>query len=465
MIKVDNRKKTDVDSPTSDVIDTEMHEVKMRVFSDPDLYDEEMRKVFGKAWLLIAHESEIPAKGDFVTRDMGGDKVIVARGRNGEIHVSLNVCPHRGMRVCMTEEGNAPTFRCIYHGWAFRHDGSFMGAPIPKEKMEGDMRDKSELGLQQAKVAIYGGFVFACWDHESSFDDWLGEYKFYTDALFERTINGMELLGPPQKAMIQANWKTAGEQFAGDGYHTLTLHRSLMDLGRIGGSNKDTGEAEKVSPGMYAVEISANGHGMRMIPPYRTLRALIGTKKEGLTPMEQLAEFPPPGITQEMLPELEKRLSPEQLWLLAEHGPAVGGMFPNVGFLWFYHQQVDGTVTPRMGLHTFLPRGPDKFEFWTWILAEKDTPEEVKQQMMEASVQSLGNTGMTEMDDAETWPHMQEAAKGPIGSEQTIKYQAIAGESRPDDWPEAAGGHVYNGFTKDDNQWNWWMRWKEMMDS
>jgi nitrite reductase/ring-hydroxylating ferredoxin subunit len=450
---------------TSDLIDVQTREVKMRAFSDESVYDTEMRKVFGQAWLLLAHESEIPKAGNFVVRDMGGDRVIVSRDSKGDIHVLLNVCPHRGMRVCMTEEGHAPAFQCMYHGWTFRHDGRFVGAPIPREQMQGDVLDKSELGLKPARVHLYGGLVFATWNMDGpSFDAWLGDYKFYTDALFLRTKSGIEMLGPPQKALIQANWKTAGEQFAGDGYHTLTLHRSLMELGRVGGT-AESAESEKVAPGMYAVEISANGHGMRMIPPYKTLKSLIGKQPTGISVMEQLELLPPPGLTRQMVPQLKERLSDDQLWLLAQHPPSAGGMFPNVGFLWFYTQQLDGTIVPRMGIHTFVPRGPHQFEYWTWVFAEKDAPEELKQKMLEASVQSLGNTGMTEMDDAETWPHIQEAARGPVGRDRTIKYQALAGENRPADWPPSAGGHVYNGFSKDDNQWNWWLRWRELMDA
>ena len=446
------------------LVDLDKHEVRMRVFSDNAVYEEEMDKIFGKAWLIVAHESEIPQTGDFVVRDMGSDKVIVARAADGGISVVLNVCPHRGMRVCLTEEGNAPVFRCIYHGWGFRHDGSFIGAPIPKEKMEGEGVDKSGLGLKRARVTLYGGLVFATWNESGSLDEFLGDYKFYTDTLFLRTKAGMELLGPPQKATINANWKTAGEQSAGDGFHTLTLHRSLMELGRIGGTG-DTEMNEKIAPAMYAVEVSANGHGCRLIPPYKSLRSLIGKKNDELSVDEELTHLPPPGLTPEMVPELKTHLSDDQLWVLANNPPAAGGIFPNIGFLWLYTQQLDGTLGARMALHTFVPRGPDKFEFWTWAFAEKDAPELFKQKMLEATVQSLGNTGMTELDDAETWPHMQQSARGAVGRDLTIKYQAIAGENRPTKWPASAGGLVFEGFSKDDTQWQWWLKWKELMDA
>jgi nitrite reductase/ring-hydroxylating ferredoxin subunit len=120
-----------------DLIMRDSNEVSLRVMSDKELYDIEMERVFAKTWLLLAHDSEIPNSGDFVVRDMAEDNVIIARDREGNVNVSLNVCPHRGMRVCTAEAGNKPIHQCIYHGWAFKPDGDFIGAPVEREKIHG----------------------------------------------------------------------------------------------------------------------------------------------------------------------------------------------------------------------------------------------------------------------------------------------------------------------------------------
>src|SRR3546814_5528543 len=74
----------------------------------------------------------------------------------------------------------AQAHRCIYHGWAFRPDGSFIGAPIEKEQMHGNKRSKEELGLKKAQVHLYGGLIFATWNIDGpSFDAFLGDAKFY----------------------------------------------------------------------------------------------------------------------------------------------------------------------------------------------------------------------------------------------------------------------------------------------
>ena len=154
-----------------DLIMRSTNEVSLRVMTDKELYSHEMDRIFGKTWLLLGHESEIPKAGDFIVRDMAEDNVIVARGREGDVHVSLNVCPHRGMRVCLGEAGNKAIHQCIYHGWAFRPNGDFIGAPIEKEKMHGNDVDKATLGLKKARVHLYGGLIFATWNIDGpSFD-------------------------------------------------------------------------------------------------------------------------------------------------------------------------------------------------------------------------------------------------------------------------------------------------------
>jgi len=86
-----------------DLIMRETREVSLAVMNDEELYQWELENLFGMGWNLLGHESEIPDANDYVVRPMGEDLVIVARDRQGQIHVSLNVCPHRGMHVCTAE--------------------------------------------------------------------------------------------------------------------------------------------------------------------------------------------------------------------------------------------------------------------------------------------------------------------------------------------------------------------------
>jgi phenylpropionate dioxygenase-like ring-hydroxylating dioxygenase large terminal subunit len=443
-----------------ELINVGMHEVSMRVMNDPEIHRLEMERIFSKTWLLLGHESEIPKSGDFVVREMGEDNVIVARDRSGDIHVSLNVCPHRGMRVCTAEAGNAPAHKCIYHGWAFRPNGDFIGAPIEKQQMHGSQRPKSELGLKKARVHLYGGMIFATWNIDGpSFDDFLGDAKFYFDQLFCRTDAGLELLGPPQRFIIPANWKIASEQSASDGFHTLTLHRSLMEGGIMGGT------AESIydnAPGMYGVDVSsAEGHSLRCLEAAQTFKMFSDVSFEGKTVEERLHMLPPPGITKELIPQLFKNLSADQVEMLATIPPQVGGMFPNVLVLFIFAPRTDGGSSGALALHTYMPKGPNQFEFVNYIFAEKDAPEQVKRDMLQNAILNSGTSGVIEQDDADTWPQIFRNTHGAMSRTMTLKYQALSGNIKPDGWK--GPGMTYPGFTKDDTQWNWWLNYHRLM--
>jgi phenylpropionate dioxygenase-like ring-hydroxylating dioxygenase large terminal subunit len=445
-----------------DLINTERNEVSLRVMSDEELYKIEMERVFAKTWLLLAHNTEIPKAGDFVVRDMAEDQVIVSRDRSGDINVVLNVCPHRGMKVCSAEAGNAHAHRCIYHGWAFKPNGDFIGAPVEREKMHGEMTPKSELGLKKARVHVYGGLIFATWNIDGpSFDEFLGESKFYFDQLFCRTDSGLEMLGPPQRFIVPCNWKIPSEQSASDGFHTLTLHRSLMEGGIMGGTAESIYDA---APGMYGVDVSCEqGHSLRCLEAAQTFKMFSDISFEGKTVDERLHLLTPPGITPELIPQLHKNLSPDQVEMLATIPPQVGGMFPNVLVLFIFAPRSDGGSSGALALHTYVPRGPDKVEFLNFIFAEKDAPEQVKRDMLQNAVQQSGTSGTIEQDDADTWPQIMRNSRGAISKTMTLKYQALHGHEKPEGWK--GGGLLYPGFTKDDTQWNWWLAYRKLMNT
>ena len=446
-----------------DLVNVNTREVQMRALSDPELYELEMERIFGKIWVFLGHESEIPNSGDFVTRDMGSDSVLVTRDKSGEVHVLLNLCTHRGMRVSTLDAGNTQIHTCIYHGWAFRPNGAFLGAPVEKETMHGKMMSKEELWLKKARVTLYGGLIFATWNIDGpSFEEFLGDAKWYYDILFKRTDKGMEVLGPPQRFTVRANWKAAGEQSAADGYHTLTLHRWLGEVGNYSKKGEGEGSGGDLSPEMYGVEVSSpHGHALRCIDLGRKIRRMTGLDPDVLSVDEKLNALPPAGMTKEMVEQLKRNLTPEQLHVQTSMPPQVGGIFPNVLFGFVYIPQADGSVVGSMTMHAYVPKGPDKLEFVNWIFAEKDAPQELRDKMLRQTIQLFGTSGMVEQDDSDTWPHMTLAAKGAQGKKMTLKYQAVYETGAPKGWP--GPGIVNEGFTKDDTQWHWWLYWRQLM--
>ena len=101
--------------------------VHTRIYTDPQIFKDEMRGIFERTWVYVAHESEVLHTGDYLTTSIGRQPVIVSRSEDNSIHVLLNVCRHRGNAVCRQERGNSNFFRCPYHGWLYSNSGKLMG--------------------------------------------------------------------------------------------------------------------------------------------------------------------------------------------------------------------------------------------------------------------------------------------------------------------------------------------------
>ena len=112
-----------------DFFDANTGIIDRRMFTDEAIYQEELKKIFGRAWNFVCHQSQIPESGDYFMNWIGEDEVIVVRDREGKVNVLLNSCPHRGNTVCRAELGNTRSFFCSYHGWNFDLNGSLIGMP------------------------------------------------------------------------------------------------------------------------------------------------------------------------------------------------------------------------------------------------------------------------------------------------------------------------------------------------
>src|SRR6266700_3329337 len=206
------------------VIDPATSKLDRRIFSDQAVYDEEMEKIFGRAWLMIGHESLVPVVDDFFHTYMGEDPVILTRDGQGRLHALLNMCRHRGNRVVRCDDGNAKRFMCTYHGWTYRNDGALDHVPGESEAYY-DVLDTASLGLIEARVETYAGIVFATWAKDApSLDDYLGDARWYLDTVFNRRDGGMQALGP-MKWLEPVNWKTLVDNCS-DNYHVPTSHLS-----------------------------------------------------------------------------------------------------------------------------------------------------------------------------------------------------------------------------------------------
>ena len=326
----------------SELVNVEEGLVSPHVFVDPEIHRLELERVFARSWLYVAHESEIPGAGDFVTRVMGEDPVVVWRGQDGEIRVFLNVCRHRGRRVCGEEMGKAANFQCPYHGWTYGNRGELISVPFFKH-YHGRL-DKGSLGLYQApQVDSYHGLIFANWEEGSeSLSDYLGEVKWVLDLLFGRT-DGIEVKGPPMRWVVDGNWKLGAGNFAGDTAHLSTTHGFSAAL-----SAEDKQRGQRLS---YKLT-TEKGHAV----------SLVGFAGEFNL-----------GLPENLWPEMECHLSREQLHMIKPLLTVVGNVFPNMSLLDSGIRET-AQPTPFKSLRLWQPKVAQTMEVWSWFFVDKNAP-------------------------------------------------------------------------------------------
>ncbi|MFT5390187.1 MAG: phenylpropionate dioxygenase-like ring-hydroxylating dioxygenase large terminal subunit [Gammaproteobacteria bacterium] len=216
---------------TSEAIDygslIEPARVHGSLYTDPDVFAEEMDRLFLRGWVFVGHESEVPEPGDWVRRQLGLEPVLMVRDRAGDVRVLANRCAHRGTMLCQAHEGKgARAFRCAYHGWVFSLEGELKGVP-GRSGFTGDM---SAVALDRpGQVESYQGFVFANQSGDAgSLAEHLGKGGA---ALIDRAVE----LAPTGKLNLSAgwigqrvdsNWKMWPES-DNDGYHLAVAHASL----------------------------------------------------------------------------------------------------------------------------------------------------------------------------------------------------------------------------------------------
>src|SRR5436309_688266 len=158
------------------LVDGDKGLVERKIFSDEEIYQLELERIFARSWNFMCHESQVANAGDFFLSYIGEDRVIIVRDKQGGLNVLLNTCRHRGNAVCRAEEGHATSFMCTYHGWTFDLQGKLVGVPGFKDYYHEDFK-REEWGLvRAAHVDSYKGFVFATLDPEApSLTEFLGE--------------------------------------------------------------------------------------------------------------------------------------------------------------------------------------------------------------------------------------------------------------------------------------------------
>src|SRR3977135_4043928 len=113
-------------------------------YTDPDVFEIEMERIFGQAWLFVGHTSQVPQPGDYITTELGRQPVIMTRHHAGRVRALLNRRTHPGAKCANERCGHATRLVCLYHGWTYDTDGTLVGVPVPEGC--GDHFRKEEFG-------------------------------------------------------------------------------------------------------------------------------------------------------------------------------------------------------------------------------------------------------------------------------------------------------------------------------
>lgn len=409
--------------------------VERSVYVDRELYQRELEVIFGKSWLPLGHESQLPRKGSFFTSYMGEDAVIVARGSDSQIHVHLNACSHRGARVCLEDSGTAKSFTCPYHAWTFATDGRLVGVAMEDALYKSAPIDKSAYGLTPvAKVETIHGMIFATFDPDAPpLRESLGNMVPFLDAIFDRHEDGVEVIGPPQKWRVPTNWKIYQDNFAGDEYHVSSTHGSAVEAI---GLDWEGYLAEHVR---HVYVDGGHGFAAKFEPPNGAEKAYSTVEQPSLFSPETQAYF------EQDVREAEQRVSAIHLrcQLIA------GCVFPNWSLLPVYNT-----------FRVCHPKGPNEIELWSYFFVAKNAPEQVKAELGKAYNFGFGPAGIIEQDDSAVWESIARTAQGAQGRRGAANYTMGLGEEQ---WHESLGAMITDRLSEA-AQRNFYRHWAHVME-
>ncbi|CAH0991996.1 3-phenylpropionate/cinnamic acid dioxygenase subunit alpha [Sinobacterium norvegicum] len=394
----------------SELVSEEGDFVHRRTFTDPAVYELEKKHIFGRNWVYMGHESQLEKHGDFITSFIGETPVIVARGNDGEVHVNINSCSHRGVPVCRADQGNTKRFVCPYHNWSFTVEGEL--AAIPQERKVCNKPNKEELGLQKVpRVDSYRGLIFACMDAGvEPLLEHLGDMAWYLDCMFDRFDGGIEVIGPPHKWLINANWKLPVENQLGDVGHGPYLHGSLLEQG-------SPAVTELEEYGHNVVPKPGHGVAVRLMPE-------DSHEEQRLFGMDGIAAFDPE--VADYLKQCHQKVAERLGEVRSRLKPLCYSVYPNLSFLW-----------PNMTLRTSHPKGPGQVEYWSWFVVEKNAPEHIKQKLRVNYTMMFGPGGLLEGEDSEAWSQQYSGSNIDYADNKRFYYGLGMGEA--EEHPELPG--------------------------
>lgn len=348
--------------------------ISSQLYTDPEIFEDELRKLWYRMWVYVGHSSEVPHEGDYVRRQIGLQPIVMIRNRTGEVGLLLNRCPHRGNVLCAPESGNIKSFRCVYHDWSFDLEGALRRITYPSGYSDGIGKDDFCM-TKVPRVESYRGFVFGSFaSNGPDLEEYLGEAATYLDRFCDLAPKGTVNLGSGiLKTLIHANWKMPVEANV-DGYHTQFLHRSALRLGKKEGVELDDAYGDD---SRIVTRDLGGGHSML---DFSAVGGGIIQASTWAPSAEARADY---------MRQLSARVGGERASELVRAGTSNIVVFPNLA------------TQVRQDVSMICPVGPQQTVLYQAAALLDGAPEEINRERLLHEMRSYGPAGIVSPDDVE----------------------------------------------------------------
>ncbi|PYJ46649.1 MAG: (2Fe-2S)-binding protein [Verrucomicrobia bacterium] len=213
-----------------------------RYFISPEVFAQELAKIFSRQWILVGHQSQIARPGDYFVSEVSGESLIVVRDKRGEIHGFYNVCRHRGSRLIENRNGQlSAAIQCPYHAWTYAFDGRLIGAPH-MDDVPGF--NKTEYSLHPVNVGLWEGFIFVnLADASAQRGGYISLNEWFVPLTGKFSRWNLPALRPAKRIEydVRANWKLIFQNYS-ECYHCPGVHPELSKISPYDSSENDLTE-------------------------------------------------------------------------------------------------------------------------------------------------------------------------------------------------------------------------------
>ncbi len=371
--------------------------VHRRVYTDPAIFELEQRRIFARAWCYVGHESQVKAPGDFIRASIARSPLVVVRREDGGIAVLHNRCGHRGALVVDERAGHVNRFRCPYHAWTFRTDGSLQSIPC-REGYDntGLPVDDPALGMAPVgRVGIYRGFIFASLAvNGPDLVSFLGPTTEAIDNMLDRSpVGEVEVAGGCFRVRQRNNWKIYLENMH-DGLHPMVVHQPS-----IGPARTASKSVPKPGPdSAFALKvIAANGQS------YESMSQLpVRLFRYGHTEMAAFRENP----------AAEPEFESYRATLAARHGAEYAERLLGENRLSTMFYPGASVQATSLQMRVILPEAVDRTLIEIWSLRVVGAPESLFHRTMILANTAHSPSSLIKHDDFAIYARVQDGLAG-----------------------------------------------------